>query len=584
MGRYVHAGLTLLFIGLIVACTRERGAGEEDEFALGRTPVADWEVLEDLAAPTKPPSLGPADEPASLLSFPEAELLVLRISPEFVDMVLPEDADGPLRDAVMKLYTATEFYPLFLGPDLGNQVVNELIQFLAGTFELGLDPWKHGLKEVLALTQEHCRRVSINSGRTSLDEALERALGEALPPSVFSVECDEDWWLGMERMLELDVMLTRAYVSVARALAGPGQSDVPLWTGAKNAVANLIKLVPKGERYLVRVAALRRFLGHELRRDLPVLGKWGTLRRGNRGRRVKLLKKRLVAEGFLSKKDASRDLSLFDEPTQRAVLAYRAAYGLLEKATVEGPMLDILSRDAGWYVGHLWRSLNRTLENGEERADDYVLVNIPAFFTHLVLDGRIVASYRSVVGFKYKKSGGRTPEVNSFIEYIDLNPTWTPTPYVVEMELGRKLARDSSFLEKQKFVEKDGRLVQLPGPHNTLGQVLLGFPNDRNIYLHGTPDLKPFSYAERALSHGCIRVENIEDLALRIFEACGIELDRPLDEILSGVIERRVTLPRPIPVHLIYDRVRVLEGGKIAVVPDIYGLLKDSAAIPPPQH
>ncbi len=41
------------------------------------------------------------------------------------------------------------------------------------------------------------------------------------------------------------------------------------------------------------------------------------------------------------------------------------------------------------------------------------------------------------------------------------------------------------------------------------------FPNQHSIYLHDTPSRDLFAKLERAFSSGCVRVQNVLDLAAR---------------------------------------------------------------------
>jgi murein L,D-transpeptidase YcbB/YkuD len=57
------------------------------------------------------------------------------------------------------------------------------------------------------------------------------------------------------------------------------------------------------------------------------------------------------------------------------------------------------------------------------------------------------------------------------------------------------------------------KIIQDPGAGNALGKIKFIFNNPFGIYLHDTPTRPPFNYDNRAVSHGCVRVENPMPLA-----------------------------------------------------------------------
>jgi len=66
-----------------------------------------------------------------------------------------------------------------------------------------------------------------------------------------------------------------------------------------------------------------------------------------------------------------------------------------------------------------------------------------------------------------------------------------------------------------KDIEHGGLQVrEKPGPKNSLGLVKFMFPNQYDIYLHSTPQPELFERSRRDFSHGCIRVQKPEDLAV----------------------------------------------------------------------
>jgi murein L,D-transpeptidase YcbB/YkuD len=114
-------------------------------------------------------------------------------------------------------------------------------------------------------------------------------------------------------------------------------------------------------------------------------------------------------------------------------------------------------------------------------------------------------------------------------------------------------------------------LRQQPGPDNALGRVKFMFPNAYAVYLHDTPSKSLFEKSERALSSGCIRIENPFELADLLLEGQS-DWDRAAIERAIGAGKTRtVTLARPVPVLLSYWTAWVDRDGALQLRPDIYG-------------
>jgi murein L,D-transpeptidase YcbB/YkuD len=156
-----------------------------------------------------------------------------------------------------------------------------------------------------------------------------------------------------------------------------------------------------------------------------------------------------------------------------------------------------------------------------------IVVDIPSQHLAAYEDGKVVLESRVVVGDK----GWKTPDLETGIAFVRLNPTWTvPESIVASRSWRSKLARSPGYFDRQNFdVEVDGRLVdpvsaapaaqritrfvQRPGPGNALGRVKLGLSVGGSVYLHDTSDPEGFDEDARALSHGCVRVEEAMRLA-----------------------------------------------------------------------
>ena len=483
--------------------------------------------------------------------------------------------DPTLLELVLDTYADYDMRPLFLNPHYDSASTTRFLKLLVQSYELGFSPEALGLTQILEHVEGSCRVTfpKREPGLAVLEERLTHWVTDPSPPLV-TLRCGDDWRPHEKRILALDFALISAFYRMQRTLSpDAGIEELKArWQGPGQAVFQVVGRLPDNHRYFARVGALRKYLGYWGRGEFPVLGKGGRLKRGDVGPRVARLKRRLVIEGFLASVGDAHQEGIFDRVTRKAVRSYRQAYGLRTRSQVDDSMLEVLSWDADVYVSALWQSLHSTLVEGLERESTYVRVNIPAFSTEFVDRGRTQNSFKSIVGFPYAKKGGRTPAMASRIEYVDLNPEWTPTPYVLENELLPKAKKDNGFWQENRFVLRGKKRVQLPGPQNTLGQVVLGFSNDNNISLHGTNEGHRFEYSDRALSHGCVRVEGIEKLAGALLKSAGVSLD--LRGILARVEEKRVVLENPIPIYLVYDRINVRPDGAIAITPDPYHLVR----------
>ena len=101
------------------------------------------------------------------------------------------------------------------------------------------------------------------------------------------------------------------------------------------------------------------------------------------------------------------------------------------------------------------------------------------------------------------------------------------------------------------------RIRQRPGGKNSLGLVKFLFPNDFNIYLHDTPAKELFAKADRAASHGCIRLEKPAELAQWVL---GWEADRVQNAMHGGTNNNGVRVPHKIPVYIVYFTTYVRDG------------------------
>ena len=207
---------------------------------------------------------------------------------------------------------------------------------------------------------------------------------------------------------------------------------------------------------------------------------------------------------------------------------------------------------------------------------NHVLVNIPNYTLSVRHDGQEVWSTKIVVG---KPGEQATPLISAAMKSITVNPTWNVPPSIIRNEYLPALSRDPGALARIGLKigrNKDGsiRVFQPPGEKNALGRIRFNFPNRFLVYHHDTPNKNLFAKAERAFSHGCMRVQNPDQYAETL-----LRLSQPEDNLTSarvrsyfGENERNISLKRPLQVHLSYQTAFVDAAGKLQSRRDIYGL------------
>jgi murein L,D-transpeptidase YcbB/YkuD len=187
----------------------------------------------------------------------------------------------------------------------------------------------------------------------------------------------------------------------------------------------------------------------------------------------------------------------------------------------------------------------------------------------------------------------KTPILSSQLEMVIFHPYWNVPMKIQRDELVPEIIKDPSFLSANhlEMITQQGavlhdpvsddmlaklrsgriRLRQTPGPKNVLGLAKFVFPNQFEVYMHGTSAQWLFDRPRRDLSHGCIRLENAEDLAEWVLrDEAGWTRDR-IDEAVSGSESIVVKLKRPIQVVTWYTTAVALANGEVHFFEDIYG-------------
>ena len=203
-----------------------------------------------------------------------------------------------------------------------------------------------------------------------------------------------------------------------------------------------------------------------------------------------------------------------------------------------------------------WRWLPRDL------GDKYIIVNVPAFYATLVEKGVTRWKQRAIAG----ATKTPTPQLSAMATGVILNPWWE-VPKSIEPEVRGK----AGYVSVKGKDGKVQRWRQPPGPTNALGQMKMVMPNQWAIYLHDTNARSRFNSQVRALSHGCIRTQNIHDLAAELGSDDGGEWTREkIDEVLASKKTVEAKFVKPVPVYVVYFSSAALNDGTIVDYKDLY--------------
>jgi murein L,D-transpeptidase YcbB/YkuD len=222
-----------------------------------------------------------------------------------------------------------------------------------------------------------------------------------------------------------------------------------------------------------------------------------------------------------------------------------------------------------------------------------VVVNLPEYRVRAMNPDGTVAFYKNVIiGKAY---GHKSPIFEKEIQYVVFRPYWDVTPSIQRNEIVPHILKDTNYIAKNNFevVTPKGEVVtdnqvspevlegirslhlmvrQKPGDTNSLGLVKIIFPNPDNVYLHGTDAPGLFSQDVRDFSHGCIRVQNPEDLVAWVLRNNpGWDLQRVKATMNGEKNNLQVNLATRIPVLIVYGSATVNEENQIRFFDDIYG-------------
>lgn len=370
----------------------------------------------------------------------------------------------------------------------------------------------------------------------------------------------------------------------------PHEDDVAMLLNIESAAdlrQEINKLHPDEPQYEMLRKALKDYKEFAEKDKLPMVRVKGKIQPGESHQSIPLIRKKLQLTGIADQKETGDSLS-YETSLVEAVKKFQSTHGLDPSG--------IINQETVRYLNMSLRHKAELIALGLERLrwmprisfeGDQLIVNIPDYRLQLYRDTKKIMEMKVILGDEYNS----TPIFQDTLKYIVFSPTWNVPQSIFEEEFLPNLKENPSYYSENFIFRKDGaeidpaeedwndkkidvkkyQAIQNPGNMNALGNVKFVMPNNFNVYLHDTPHDGLFERKERALSHGCVRLEKPLELAEYLLRDQKGWDQKAIAEAMKGEEPKTVLLKKPYPVHIVYRSVWVDDDGNVNFRDDIYG-------------
>lgn len=375
--------------------------------------------------------------------------------------------------------------------------------------------------------------------------------------------------------------------------------DVDLLAGVSNPdelLGTVKTLQPASEQYTRLQMALEQYrrLESETPDAFPVITVNGKVKPGDRNIAIPLVRKKLSftdLKPYPMQYDSSlesMDSLVYDQTLADAVKFFQLRHGLEPDGIIGEKTLKFLNQSFHEKANIIALNMERMRWTTENSAQNYILVNIPEYKLRVYENKKVQFEMRVIVGAANKA----TPVFSDALEHLVFSPTWTVPVSIIKEEIIPNLRSNPAYYSAKNFsfykndVEIDPsledwnsetvnpyqyRVVQGPGRDNSLGLVKFVMPNTMSVYLHDTPNHRLFARDYRALSHGCVRLDEPVRFAEYLLRDQKGWTPERINKAMNDSIPSTVHLKKPFDVHLEYWTAWVDEDGLVNFREDIYG-------------
>jgi L,D-transpeptidase YcbB len=269
--------------------------------------------------------------------------------------------------------------------------------------------------------------------------------------------------------------------------------------------------------------------------------------------------------------DQPEDHKIYDSLMQPAIIKLQKRHGMEPDGVIGQGTIHALNQKPTDLIATARINMERFRWLPENVKDqEVILVNTANFQLDFIAKKDTLLSSRVIVGKNYHS----TPQFSAEMSYLVFSPTWTIPNSITRNEIIPAVKKNPDYLRSKnmKVLTANGQEVnaasidwqkvnprnfpyiirQEPGEQNALGLVKFMFPNKYSVYIHDTPARSLFAREDRALSHGCIRLQKPFEFAKILLQQDPTWTDEKIRESMKLSKERIVNLDRKIPVVILY--------------------------------
>ncbi len=444
--------------------------------------------------------------------------------------------------------------------------VTDAINFIATADNHGLNPADYQLdklQQLLASTTDKTQFYRLLSSRLAL--LIHDLKNGRYDPAIV----DPDWHIS-KNDFDAQKLLIQALES-------------------KDLKSHLQRVAPQSDEYKQLTETLKTFRVFAEQNNWPHIPAIPMLRPADTHPAIVIIQSRLAAEDKLMALSHSVQSDFYDALMEQAVKRFQTRYGLKVDGIIGPQTREELNITAQQRVQQIKVNLERYRWLPDDFGDRYIYINVANFKLKAYENGQEKLDMKVIVGRKSRQ----TPSFSGELGNMVFNPYWTVPKKLARLDLlpkqqqnphyfidhdikvfsinnGQRTELDPSTINWQAYSNRQTlpyTLRQEPGHHNALGKIKFLFQNPWSIYLHDTPHKSLFNKENRAISSGCIRVE--DPIGLANFTLNKPEKQHLIIQNIDSKQNRGLKLSQPVGIFAAYFTVST-DDDQVIFSPDIY--------------